>query len=137
MTSPLFDPAAEGWVQRETKGFSGLVGPLWVRDEAEGRSYGFLAGPQHANNRGMVHGGMLATLADNSLGLVVRDAAEGRGGVTMQLNLHYMAAARPGDFIIARGEVMRKGRSTVFVRGELTVEGKRVLAADGIWKLFD
>lgn len=131
-----FDPAGAGWQPRGNSNFSTLVGPLWARREGESWAYGFLAGPQHSNARGIVHGGMLVTLADNALGLVVHEASGRQPAVTMQLNTHFLSAAHPGEFVEARGEVMRRGRSVMFVRGTLTVGDRAVLAADGIWKLL-
>ncbi|WP_176559860.1 PaaI family thioesterase [Teichococcus rhizosphaerae] len=131
-----FDPAAAGWKPRGNSSFSSLVGPLWARREGESWAYGFLAGPQHTNAHGIVHGGMLVTLADNALGLVVHEASGGQSAVTMQLNTHFLSAAHPGEFVEARGEVMRRGRSVMFVRGTLMAGGRMVLAADGIWKLL-
>lgn len=134
------DPAAAGWVQRPAGGFTDLVGPLWSRregsPEAPSWAYGFLAGPQHTNVHGIVHGGMLVTLIDNALGLVVWESSGRRGAVTMQLNTQFIAAAQPGDFVEARGEVLRQARSVVFIRGTLSIAGRTILAADGIWKLL-
>jgi uncharacterized protein (TIGR00369 family) len=131
------DLAAEGWSSRDSAGFSGLVGPIWARREEAGWAYGFVAGPQHLNAKGIVHGGMLLTLMDNALGLVVWEASGRSPAVTMQLNMQFLAAARPGDFVVARGEVLRRGRSVIFVRGVLSVGERSIGAADGIWKLLE
>ncbi|WP_159998915.1 PaaI family thioesterase, partial [Roseomonas sp. 18066] len=117
-------------------GFTDLVGPLWAKRDGGAWAYGLLAGPQHANVHGIVHGGMLMTLIDNALGLTVWEATSRQPAVTMQLNTQFIAAARPGDFIEARGEVLRVARSVVFVRGILSVRGETVLAADGVWKVI-
>ncbi len=37
---------------------------------------------------------------------------------------------------VARAEIVRKTRSLVFIRGQLTVGARVVLAADGIWKIL-
>ncbi|MBM3556198.1 MAG: PaaI family thioesterase, partial [Alphaproteobacteria bacterium] len=50
------------------RGFAALIGPSYYR-EADGRLfYRFATGPEHANVAGLVHGGLLMTLADNILG---------------------------------------------------------------------
>lgn len=136
LETAAFDPAAAGWSERDAGGFTDLVGPLWARRDSEGWAYGLLAGPQHSNVHGIVHGGMLMTLIDNALGLTVWEATGRQPAVTMQLNTQFIAAARPGDFIEARGEVLRVARSVVFVRGVLSVRGETVLAADGVWKVI-
>jgi uncharacterized protein (TIGR00369 family) len=131
-----FDPEAAGWSRRPPVGFSGYTGPLWSRPEGDGWAYGVLAEPHHANGHGIVHGGMLVTLLDNSLGLTVWRATGQRPAVTMQLNTHFLAAAQPGDFLEARGELLRVAKSVVFVRGMITVGDRRIAAADGVWKVL-
>ncbi|MFC0384958.1 PaaI family thioesterase [Muricoccus vinaceus] len=131
-----FDPASEGWSTRPPMGFSGFTGPMWSRPEGDGWAYGVLADERHANGHGIVHGGMLVTLLDNTLGLTVWNATGQRPSVTMQLNTHFLAAAHPGEFLEARGEILRIAKSVVFVRGTLSVGDRAVAAADGIWKVL-
>lgn len=130
-TSP-FDPAQEGWRILTPSGLPETANPLWVR----GTEFGFQARPDHANARGVVHGGILATFMDHTLGLTVRDAVGTFNIATIQLDLHYLAAAMPGQFLIGTGEVTRKTRSVVFVRGLLRAGETQVIAATGIWKVL-
>jgi len=52
---------------------------------------------QHVNLQGLVHGGMLAVLADTACGLSIRSAIEpGRLHITSDLDIHFLAPARPG-----------------------------------------
>lgn len=131
-----FDPAAEGWSPWPPSGFSGFTGPLWSRPEGEGWAYGVLADERHANNHGIVHGGMLVTLLDNTLGITVHRAVGNRPGVTMQLNTQFLSAAHPGDFLVGRGEILRLARSVAFVRGTVSVGDRLIVAGDGVWKLL-
>ena len=73
MDSPDFDPAQHGWTLRSPSGLPAVVDPLWVK----GAEYGFQARADHANGRGVIHGGILATFMDHSLGLMVRQVADG------------------------------------------------------------
>lgn len=114
--------------------FAEMVGPLYVRRDAGGTSFGFRAAPRHGNVRGAVHGGMLMTLADQVLGLTVMEAVDLAPMVTISLNCDFVAAAMPGDWIEGRATVVRTTRSIVFVRGTLTVRDAVVLSASGIWK---
>jgi len=53
----------------------------------------FEANPQHLNLQGLVHGGILATLADTAMGLAVRTVLEpGRRHVTVQLGIEFLSA---------------------------------------------
>lgn len=132
-TPTAFDPAADGWSQRIPSGLPSMANPLWQR----GAEYGFQCRDEHANGRGVVHGGVLATFIDHALGLTVREAIGGGMNLaTIQLDLHYIAAAMPGQFLVASGEVTRKTRSVVFIRGLLRHDGNTVVAATGIWKIL-
>ena len=99
-------------------------------------AFGLLTDARHANRRGVVHGGMLVTLMDHALGAVVWEAVGRAPIATIQLDAHFLAAVRPGEFVEARGQVVRRTRSVVFVRGALTAGGREVLAASGIWKVL-
>jgi acyl-coenzyme A thioesterase PaaI-like protein len=70
------------------------------------------------------------------MGRVARRAAGDVPVATIQLDLHYLAPARPGHFIEARGIVVRRTISVIFLRGALTSEGTDVLTASGIWKIL-
>jgi len=132
------DPAAIGWEKMTDSGFPEAIGAFWTRREGEtGRAYGVLTEPRHNNGRGVVHGGILASIMDHALGKTVREAVRPLRCATIQLDLHYLAPVMPGDFVEARGEIVRKTRSVVFVRGHLTVGGRQVLSASGIWKVLE
>jgi uncharacterized protein (TIGR00369 family) len=131
-----FDPAAAGWRPHEDAALPRVMQRLWRRDEGEGWAYGFETGEAQANGWGVVHGGILATYIDHTIGRVAREAAGGVQVATIQLDLHYLAPARVGAFVEARGSVVRLTRSVIFLRGELAAGGKQVLAASGIWKIL-
>ncbi len=129
------DPAEDGWKKRDFPGFLALIGPLWSRREEHGWAYGMIAEANHINAAGLVHGGMLMSLADQALSVVVWEAMDRTPCVTVQLDTHFLAAVHPGDFVQARAQVTRKSRSLVFVQGSLVVQGDPVLTASGIWKV--
>jgi len=125
---------AQGWKQRELPGFIGTAGPLWTRREEAGWAYGFLAGPEHLNPAGLVHGGALVTLVDHAVSTVAWEACGRAPCVTLQLDTHFIGAARESQFIEARAEVTRRAGSTLFMRGLLQVAGETVLSAQAIMK---
>jgi uncharacterized protein (TIGR00369 family) len=127
----------EGWRMREISGFTQHVGPLWTRGSGKDAVFGLEVAEIHLNRRGHLHGGMLATLADNSLAMAVAAAVPGRPIATIQLNVQFVAPARLGDFIEAHCEVVKATRSLVFVRGRFSVGRSTVGEADGIWKILD
>lgn len=128
--------AAAGWRPRTLAGFAGLVGPLWTRQEDAGWAYGLLAGAQHTNPAGVVHGGLLTTLIDHALSAIAWEAMSRRACVTVQLDAQFLSGVRPGQFIEARGRVVRAASSLVFMQGALVVEGAEVLTASAVLKVL-
>ena len=132
-----FDPAAEGWkVPEEWSGFVGEIGPLWVRRGERGLRVGFEAEARHANVRGVVHGGMLMTLADQMMGQLTWYVAGGRPCATASLSNDFLSPARIGEWIEGEAAIVHQGKSLIFVRGDLKVGDRPVLSATGIWKIL-
>lgn len=138
-TSPPTDAELEaaGWVKLDDQsGFIALVGPLWWRNEADGR-YCFIAEAKHRNTRGNVQGGMLMTFADRTLGHLVRAGNPDRQQATIQLDMRFMDGAPLGHLIEAKCQIKRRTGSLAFVEAEIFT-GSRILAtATGIWKIID
>ncbi len=129
-------PAESGWRQRDLPGFAGLVGPLWTRKEDAGWAYGVLATARHLNPAGLVHGGMLTTLIDHALSAIGWEAIGRRACVTVQLDTQFVAAAREGQFLEARGRVVRATSSLVFMQGQVRVAGTEIVSASAVLKVI-
>jgi uncharacterized protein (TIGR00369 family) len=83
---------------------------------------------RHVNLQGLVHGGMLAILADTACGLSIRSAMEpGRLHVTTDMDIHYLAPASPGR-LLGRGKAVRVGRSLAFAEASIEDAEGRLLA---------
>ena len=86
------------------------------------------AQPHHLNLQGLLHGGVLATLADTAAGLAVRTKLEtGRRHVTIQLGVQYLSAGGSGT-IVARGRTVRVGRQIATAEAEIHDANGRLLA---------
>ena len=91
---------------------------------------------RHMNPNGVLHGGILATLMDEATGGVV---ASVRGlevmaqapHATVEMNVSFLAGARPGDELIVEAHTLRVGRSVAFAEAEVRRRGKGDLIAKG------
>lgn len=124
-----------GWRPLETDGFVNHVGPFWLRTDDGTARVGFIADDRHRNRGGNVQGGMIATLADRAMGQTARMTHGNQAQVTIQLDLHYIDAARIGDFIEARCRVMKQARHIAFIEAEIYSSGRLAATARGIWKM--
>ena len=127
----------QGWTTKPTTGFNELVGPIWARREGDVWVNGVLVTDKHLNFRGTLHGGMLATFADSALGRTVVNATRPRPSATVQLDMHYVAPVRLGDFVEGRAEIIRVAGSLVFVAGRFNVGAAIVATANGVWKILN
>ena len=132
----VVDPAAAGWQPMDDGPMPAGIGVPWAKRHADGWRYGLITTAEHSNPAGAVHGGILMAFADHVLGLYVWEAAKRAPNVTIQLNTHFLAAVRPGEFLELRGEVTRAAGTMVFVRGLISVGSRDVAAMDGIWRVF-
>lgn len=76
-----------------------------------------VSGPQHTNPLGLIHGGLITSMADAAMGNAIRTL--GIAGVTVDLSVALIAAARLGDTIIARAKVLKSGKSMIFAEAEV------------------
>jgi uncharacterized protein (TIGR00369 family) len=119
--------------------FNELVGPLYARRSAgKELSVGLRIEKKHSNSRGICHGGVVATLADLSLGYAVHEKTEGKTSyVTAHLSIDYAGAARIGDWIRSVVEIQRVGARLAFASCYLVVDERRIVRASAIFASAD
>jgi acyl-coenzyme A thioesterase PaaI-like protein len=78
---------------------------------------------------------MLTTLLDHALSAIAWEANERKPCVTVQFDVQFVAPAHPGDFIEARGRVVRQSSSLVFLQGGPTVRSAEIATASAILKI--
>ena len=82
----------------------------------------------HFNPQRIVHGGVIAAIADTAIGLALRSMLPaGLTHRTAQLNVHFLAKGE-GDRVTARGRSLHLGRRMGYGEAEVTDTGGRVLA---------
>ena len=102
---------------------------------------GLEARSPHTNSRGMVHGGLIAALADNAMGLscVAALTAEGRkpegGRVTVSLATDFMGAAKLGQWLEVDTRYVKTGRTLCFAQAFVTADGEVIARADARFKV--
>jgi len=128
-----------GFTPFENQGpFLEAVGPILVRQGEQGPILALRAEQRHANHRGTVQGGLLATLADFALGRAIEaDAEDGRERATVSLTVDFLKPAQPGDWIESRTKVDRVGGKLSFADCSLTVDDREVVRARAVWVVAD
>lgn len=135
-----YDPGTQGWKQLPGAALPAGLGIPWARRIDGEWRYGLLTSADHGNPNGVVHGGVVMAFADHGLSFLAWEAAERAPCTTIQLNTHFLDGIRPGEFIEMRGEVVRRTRGLVFLRGvvsTLDTRTERVVGSvDGIWRVL-
>ncbi|MGA0572670.1 PaaI family thioesterase [Variovorax sp. VNK109] len=127
---------SDGWKPRDLPGFISKAGPLWARREGDNWVYGFLVDASHMNSAGVLHGGAVMTLMDQAISTVAWEASGRQPCVTLQLDTHFLAGVREGQFAEARATVSHRTRGLIFMNGQITVDEKPVATALAIMKVL-
>jgi acyl-coenzyme A thioesterase PaaI-like protein len=115
--------------------FEDMIGPFYWRHLEDGRvECAFRAEPRHMNGGGFMHGGCLMTFADYCLFVWAREALGDRHGVTATFSSEFVGSVRPGAFVSGKGEIIKAGKSLIFVRGLITGDGEPALTFSGVIK---
>ena len=88
----------------------------------------FTATAQFLNPAGVIQGGFLAAMLDDTLGpALVATLGPGQFAPTTDLHVQFLRPARPGR-LTGRGRVVRRGSNVAFLAGELLDESGQTVA---------
>jgi uncharacterized protein (TIGR00369 family) len=111
-------------------GESNAIG-LRLRFETDGRIVRthFTPGPEHVGFKGVVHGGIIATLLDEIM--VWACAVETkRFGYCAEMTVRFLKPLRPGEKVIATGELAANRRDKIFeAKADLKNQAGELLAS--------
>ena len=127
---------SDGWSQVEATGFIQLVGPIWERVVDGVNEFALPTEDKHHNRRGLVQGGVLMTFADRTCGMTARAVTGKQTMATIQLDVHFVESGKIGEILISRPRVVRSTRSLIFMSTEVSVDGRCIVMASGVFKIL-
>ncbi len=83
---------------------------------------------RHLNPAGAVHGGLLATLVDATMGAAVRSAVDDEAPATSQLTVTYLRPGKPGELTVT-ARVSKRGESLTVCEADVEQGGKTLVHA--------
>ncbi|MDO9620193.1 MAG: PaaI family thioesterase [Pseudomonas sp.] len=117
--------------------FLDLLGPIYNQRSDTGLVIGLRAEEKHCNARGLVHGGVLSSLADVALGYNSAFAQEPPTPiVTSSLTIDYAGTAKLGDWITIESDVQKVGKSLAFANCYFVVESVRIARASAVFSVI-
>ncbi len=108
-------------MRKEEQSFWGLMGMKLISADSNLVEIGLTAGDQHLNSMGIVHGGVLSSMMDQTMGTLVAAIKNGSQGVTTHLNVNFLNAMRKGE-LIASAFLLHESRRTMTLRAEVRNE---------------
>jgi uncharacterized protein (TIGR00369 family) len=99
--------------------------PIHYKRTQDAVILGLRVAERHTNSRGLAHGGVLATLADNAMGLSCGAKLEGGHArpVTASLAIDFVRSVNIGQWLAIESKVIKLGRSLCFVQCLITADG--------------
>lgn len=94
------------------------IGPFYYQKGEQGLKLGFRAQPHNCNGIDTVHGGVLMAFADYAVTMLALSGVK-ENCITISFSSDFIAAARLGDWVEAKGELVRRTGSMTFVNGRL------------------
>ncbi|KAJ7051368.1 thioesterase family protein [Mycena amicta] len=113
-----------------------LLSSLVLSSASAGRvSLKLVVLPVHVNSKSVLHGSLSATLVDLVGGLAVASAGSPKTGVSTDMHVSFVGAARQGETLWIEGIAERVGATLAFTRVRIEKEdsamGGRALVATG------
>jgi len=111
--------------------------PIYSRRTADAVEIGLRLAKPHTNSRGLIHGGLIASLADNAMGLSCGVRLDGRGSrlVTVGLAVDFIGTAQIGQWLAVESEVIRTGATLCFAQCLVTADGTAIARANGTFRV--
>ncbi|XP_045614158.1 acyl-coenzyme A thioesterase 13 [Procambarus clarkii] len=86
---------------------------------------------EHTNRAGILHGGLTATLVDAVSTMALMTTEQALPGVSVDINVSYISAAKTGEEIIINAETLRVGRNLAFLNVDVINKESGALIAKG------
>jgi len=116
--------------------------PLYASARDDRLLLGLEVRAPHTNSRGLLHGGLIAALADNAMGLscgvrLARDGLGPAGGlVTVSLSLDYLGLARQGQWLVFDTDFVRPGKTLCFAEASVSADGALIARAHASFRVL-
>jgi uncharacterized protein (TIGR00369 family) len=110
--------------------------PLYSKRTDKAVIIGLRLARPHTNGRGLIHGGLIAALADNAMGY---SCAQQMGGtsslVTIGLAVDFIGAAKVGQWLAVESDVIRTGSTICFAQSLIKADGLTIARANATFRV--
>lgn len=110
--------------------------PIYARMDGDALTLGLRLAEAHTNRRGFAHGGLLAAMADNAMGLnCARRFSPPAGLVTVNLAVDYYGTVSVGQWLSFETRHVHTGRTLCFADLFVVAEGQPCARANATFRV--
>ena len=110
--------------------------PLYSKRTEQAVIIGLRLATPHTNARGLIHGGLIAALADNAMG---HSCAHRMGGatsaVTIGLAVDFVGTARIGQWLTVESDVIKTGSTICFAQSLIKADDVVIARANATFRV--
>lgn len=112
--------------------------PIYAKKTPDAVIIGLRLAQAHTNSRGIAHGGLITTLADNAMGLscVSKMPEHPHGLVTISLGVDFLGSANVGQWLAVETDFIKLGGSICFAQCFVTADGEPCARANATFKVL-
>lgn len=111
--------------------------PIYYKRTRDAVILGLRLAEPHTNSRGLAHGGLITTLADNAMGLSCGEKRDGGNTrlITAGLSIDFISSARIGQWLAVESEVIKLGSNLCFAQCFVRADGAICARANGTFSI--
>jgi uncharacterized protein (TIGR00369 family) len=111
--------------------------PLYSKRTDKAVVIGLRLARPHSNSRGLIHGGLIAALADNAMGLSCGVRLEGGGSrlVTVRLAVDFIGTAQVGQWLTVETDVIKAGGTLCFAQSLIKADEVVIARANATFRV--
>jgi uncharacterized protein (TIGR00369 family) len=109
--------------------------PIYSKTTQDAVIIGLHLAEAHTNSRGLIHGGLIAALADNAMGLSCSLKGGLQGIVTINLSVDFLGSAKIGQWLAFETDFIKIGGSICFAQCFVIADGEPCARANATFKI--
>src|ERR1700692_4205644 len=110
--------------------------PIYSKKTEKALIMGLRLAKPHTNGRGLIHGGLIAALADNAMGYSCAQVMGGKSSlVTIGLAVDFIGTAQVGQWLAVESEVIKTGSTICFAQSLIKADDAVIARANGTFRV--
>lgn len=110
--------------------------PLYAKKIDKAIIIGLRLARPHTNGRGLIHGGLIAALADNAMGYSCAQVTNWTTSfVTVSLSIDFVGSAEIGQWCSIESDVIKTGKTICFAQSLIKADGAVIARASGTFRV--